>query len=135
MEIKKVERYECPLCYKNFDTERMADYCLYDHIKERCINHDLQVGLDLQYINTRYSMYWDLADKQKSITKDSCFVVSYLQCCDYPAYQIIDIDFTGQIKVGGVGGYKSYYASIVGLHNLTDPKPKEELYIRKTIFA
>ena len=131
MEPIKKEMWKCPICYKAFDTEREADICLYRHIKERCIDHDFQAGYPLGYIKQMYGMNWDLSEKQKGITKDNCFIISYLQCCDEPAYKIIHISESGKIEVSGKGSWTGYYSSIIRLDNLADPRPIDELFIDK----
>lgn len=128
--IKQI-MYKCPDCYEAFDNEREADLCLFEHVKERCINHDFQKGFDLEYIKNTYSIFWKLDENQKKITKDNCFTISYLQCCDYPAYKIKHISAKGKFKVGGIGSWSGYYSSQVGLDCFKNPRPKEELFIYK----
>jgi hypothetical protein len=129
MEPIKKEMWKCPICGNAHDSERLADLCLYEHIKERCINHDFGYGFPLSSINYLYGMHWDLSEKQKEITKDSCFKIPHLQCCDEPAYKISHISYGGKITVSGRGSWSGYYSSKVRLGCLEDPRPKEELFI------
>ena len=123
--------WKCPDCGELCRSEREADIRLFKHVKERCINHDFQKGFDLGSINFTYGLHWELSEKQKRITKDNCFTIPYLQCCDHPAYQIRYIDANGKIIVGGCGSWTGHYQSAVRMDNLSDPRPKEELYVDK----
>ncbi len=127
---KKKEVWECPWCYKRHNTEKTARNCFMEHVRDRCVNRDWQNGVNLGNIQKIYKMvFWKLTEKQKHITKDSCFVISYLQCCKMPAYKIKDISGCGEITVGGTGSWNGYYQSRVRLDNLKDPCPKEQLFI------
>lgn len=129
MEVKVLEAYKCPHCYEIYQDRHRADNCLYHHLKEVCINNDFQRGMSLYSINYTYAMHWQLSKAQEAITKDNCFVISYLQCCDHPAYQISHIDAYGRIKVSGCGSWSGYYSSIVALDCLSEPMPLEKLYV------
>ncbi len=131
MRPEKKEMWKCPICYKAHDTERECDLCIYGHVKERCINHDFEFGFNLGDLKRKYALYWNLTEKQEKITNDNCFKISYLQCCDEPAYKISNISFAGEITVSGKGGWSGYYSSRASLDNLKDPRPKEELFIDK----
>jgi len=129
MEPIRKEMWKCPSCESAFDSTREADHCLYNHVKERCINHDFGYGCSLDYINRIYGLGWTLTEKQKNITKDNCFKISYLQCCEKPAYRITHISYHGSIKVYGVGSWSGGYGSVVRLDSLEDPRPPKELFI------
>jgi len=131
MQPIKKEMWKCPICRHAFNTEREADICLYNHVKERCINHDLKQGFTLLYIKSVYGFHWKLTKKQEHITIDSCFKISYLECCDRPAYRISNISHDGAISVYGKGSWGGGYRSVVGLDSLEDPRPKEELFVDK----
>ncbi|MDY6896175.1 MAG: hypothetical protein SVO01_12295 [Thermotogota bacterium] len=129
MEPIKKEMWKCPICNELFDSDREADICTYKHLKERCINHDLNAGYNLDYLNSVYALGWELTDKQKEIDKDSCFIIPHLQGCGRPAYKIFKISCEGVITVSGRGSWSGYYySSIVRLGDLLDPRPKEELF-------
>ena len=127
---EQVTRYKCPICEKEYRSERDADHCGYENLKERCINHDFKAGFTLEQIFDMYGLYTGrMTDEQKRITKDNCFVFSHLQCCDRPAYQIVHIGASGRITVGGKGSWSGYYGCEVSLDSLKNPRPKEELYV------
>lgn len=128
---KKVEKWKCLWygCSKLYDSEREAVRCLYNHTKERAIELDFKDGFDLGYINHVYGLNLELSDKQKKITKDSCFTISYLQCCDHPAYRISNISHDGKFTVWGIGSWSGPYSSTVRLSCLSNPRPAEELFV------
>jgi len=124
------EMFKCSECNKSHDSYHQATRCFYEHAKEVALNADFQSG---QYtLGSIWAIYGgfmkELPDELKNITKDNCFVVSYLQCCDSPAYQITHISGRGDITVGGDGSWNGYYSSTVGFHNLKDPRPLSELW-------
>ena len=131
IEVQTVTAYKCPVCYEKYDKYNRAVGCVFNHAKEQYANSLLEDGRSLDSINYLCGFGWELSDNQKTITKDSCFVISYLQCCDEPAYKIISIDCNGKIKVGGSGSWSGYYTSTVRLDNLKDPQPKDKLFIHK----
>lgn len=121
--------YKCPDCGEAYDTYNRATRCAFEHAKEKAINADFETGnYTLSSLWYLYGITKELPEEMKNITKDNCFVVSYLQCCDYPAYQIYHISKDGEITVGGDGGWSGGYSSTVGYHCLKDPRPKEELW-------
>lgn len=126
--LHEVQMYECPWCDKKHEREHEAAYCLFSHAKEQAINTAFEAGYTLGNIAWRFGIHWDLNEKQKQITKDSCFVISYLQCCEKPAYRISHISAEGAITVWGKGSWSGGYCSEVSLNCLEDPRPKEELY-------
>lgn len=125
----KVDSYKCIECGELYNSEYNAMTCMYNHIKQRLINIAWENGFTLHLLNYNYGLNLKLDDNQKNITKDSCFIISYLQCCDKPAYQIINIDINGKITVGGKGSWSSPYSSIVSLDCLKNPRPLSELYV------
>jgi len=124
----EVSAYKCPECDKLHTTERNADRCHYEHLRQRCIDHDWNNGMSLASIAFLYGFHWDLSAKQRDITKDSCFTISHLQCCDHPAYRITRITGDGKFQVWGIGGWSGGYGSTVRLDCLAEPHPKEDLY-------
>ena len=131
MEVKKIDAWKCPVCQNKYEEKYDADYCFFDHLKKTCINNDFKRGLNLCYIVFKYGLHLELTDKQKEINKDNCFKISYLQCCDEPAYQITHISSSGEFTVNGCGSWSGYYSSKVRLDCLEDPRPKEELFVAK----
>lgn len=129
-DIVSVEMFKCPDCGEAYRTDRDAILCNYKHAKESAINADFESGYyTLGQIWRKYGgMMKELPKELENITKDNCFVVSYLQCCDYPAYTISHISELGEIEVCGDGGWSGGYCSKVGFHSLADPRPKEELW-------
>ena len=81
------------------------------------------------YLKEMSAFGWNLEKEQYGITKNNCFTIRYLQCCDYPAYRISRIYGDGTIEVWGVGSWSGGYASKVSLSDLRKPQPKEKLYI------
>lgn len=128
-EIIEKTMYKCPECYEAYDTYNRATRCAFEHARETALNADFQTGsYTLETLWHVYGISKELPEEMKKITSDNCFVVSYLQCCDHPAYQIRHISGHGEITVSGDGGYNGGYSSKVGYHNLKDPRPKEELW-------
>lgn len=129
MKPEKVEMFKCPVCYEAFNNEHRAEECIYHHYKAKMIDYDFfTLGMNLCFLNQKYGFLMNLTEAQETITKDSCFTISYLQGCNHPAYRINKITHGGSITTGGSGGYNGYYQSEVKLRHLTDPRPKEELY-------
>lgn len=141
--MKVVQRYQCPECHELGDSEWWITNHLMGHAIDDRIDHLWKQGKTFKEIDDIYhifhSYYPDMTDCYDSfleshynINKDSCFKVSYLQCCDYPAYRICSINHDGVIEVWGIGGWDGGYRSQVKLGCLRDPRPKEELYIYKS---
>jgi len=135
--IEKV-MYKCPECGQAYDEYNRATRCAFKHARETAINADFETGdYTLENIWYQYGIQKELPQEMKAITSTSCFVVSYLQCCDEPAYQITHISVDGDITIGGDGSWNGYYQSKVGYHNLMNPKPESELwkYREKGLFG
>lgn len=121
--------YKCPECLDAYDDYNRAAECSYNHAKETAINADFSTGYyTLEQVFSKYGVHKELTEEMKKITKDNCFVVSHLQCCDHPAYTIDHISKYGDITVIGEGSWSGYYSSKVGYHSLKDPRPKDELW-------
>lgn len=118
--------FECPICYKKHDTERLADMCIFDHIKERCIRHDWEWGMNLENLSRKYDLYRGLPDELKNVNKDNCFKIRYLQSCDEPVYKISEIKPNGAIHVWGMNKFKSSCNYKVGFNDLKNPLPPED---------
>jgi hypothetical protein len=74
-------------------------------------------------------IYDSFLECHHNITKDSCFTISYLQCCDHPVYRITRINHAGQITVWGIGGWSGGYGGVERLGCLRDPQPASSLYV------
>lgn len=140
-EMKVVERYECPLCH---ELER-NEYGITEHLLGHAIDDRIaelwKRGKTLKEIADLYHMFQGIIPDIESsydsfcqchhnITKNSCFKISHLQCCDLPAYRITKITHSGIITVWGDGGWSGGYGSRVHFGNLRDPRPASELYRR-----
>ena len=126
--ITEIKAFKCGNCQKIYETKEMAEWCADYHIREDDICEMWEGGCCLGDIEEKYHLWHKLADVHTGITKDNCFKISYLQCCDYPAYQVHFISAGGEIRVSGEGGWSGYYASKVDLHSLDNPRPEEELW-------
>ena len=134
--IEEVHGWKCPRCNKLFEEKKVAYCCLETHINEDNINKDffdnnLSLGQIIKkYGNIIWIWTYSLTEKQKTITKDNCFVIRHWQGCKKPAYKIERLFLHGMIKLGGVGGWSGYYSSVIKLdkYNLLDPRQKAELY-------
>lgn len=141
--MKIVQRYQCPDCHKLEDSEWGITHHLMGHAIDDRIGRLWKQGVTLKQIDDLYhvfqSVYPDHPESYDSflechhnITKDSCFTISYLQCCDYPAYRITEITHEGKIKVWGIGGWSGGYGQYESLGCLRDPRPASELYVHKS---
>ncbi|MEE9302309.1 MAG: hypothetical protein V3U84_00855 [Thiotrichaceae bacterium] len=139
-EMKTVERYECPLCHQLERNEYSITSHLLGHAIDDRIAELWAKGKTLGDIASLYHMFQGIIpDRPESdnsflechhdITKEMCFKISSLQCCDYPAYRITNITHSGKITVWGDGGWSGGYGGVVSLRNLRDPRPSSELYI------
>lgn len=140
-ETKPVQRLKCPICYSLEEEGKWGiERHLLDHAIDERISQLWKNGRTLKEIDDLYhvfcSVYPDRPDSYDSflgchhnITKDNCFTISYLQCSDYPAYQIVSINHAGQIEVWGIGGWSGGYRSQVSLGCLRDPRPLSDLYV------
>lgn len=128
MELEPIETivYQCPVCKEYHKTEREADFCIYKHYKEKCIENDWNYGFDLNYINYIYGLHMDLTPEQKNINKDTCFVISWLQCSDLPCYKITEIKEGGHFTVWGCGSWSGHKAFDVTLNDLKNPLPESK---------
>lgn len=118
--------FECPICGNRHTTEKLADICIYNHVKERCMNHEWNDGMTLGRINANYGVWLELPEYLENVTKDNCFVISYLQCSDEPIYKISEIKYNGAIHVWGRNKWKDSYSSRVSYETLKNPLPPED---------
>ena len=91
----------------------------------------LDKGYTLKQINDECEIWAYVPEYLENINKDNCFKISYWQCCDKPAYQIVRICFDGDVIVRGCGSWSGYYSNRLILYSrdLKDPRPKEELFV------
>jgi hypothetical protein len=131
-----VTKYRCEHCGDLLNSE---EKCLEHEARHLMIykaNELLEEGKTLKEINDETLIWsdWDKVPQHlENVTKDNCFTISYWQCCDKPAYQILYINFDGTVSVRGCGSWDGYYGNDLRLtdHSLRNPRPKEELFIDK----
>lgn len=131
--MKKAIKYKCDYCGGLFDSE---EHCLEHeerHKKIEKANQMLKNGHTLKQIQEECEIWYNLPDYLESVNQDNCFVVSYWQCCDKPAYRITYIDMDGRVKLWGCGSWTGYYGDSLGLDSLylKAPHSKEDLFIDK----
>lgn len=126
-------KYECPYCSNESLTENSAIFCRGQCHKAEEATKMLESGATLFDINNKWKLWTNLPEYLKDTTKDNCFTISYLQCCDYPAYRIVRILGNMKVRVWGIGSWTSGYGVDCNItdHNLKNPRPKEELFIWK----
>lgn len=138
-DIKQVIQFKCPICGKLYEAgEYFIEEHLLDHAIEDRINElFFKQGKTLKEINDLYHIFDALIKEaydgfkpcHYNITKNNCFVIRYLQCCDFPAYQIVHIHRWMELDVWGNGSWSGRYRTTVGLSDLGDPRPLSELYV------
>lgn len=126
--MEQITAYKCSSCKYTHDREVDALQCEFKHARCKYANVLLNNGGTLSTINYWCGFNWKLSKEQESITKESCFIISYWQCCEKPAYQIRRITESGYIYVSGKGGWSGYYGKEMSIDQLPKPYPKEELY-------
>ena len=131
--MKQVIKYQCDYCYDLFDSE---ERCLEHEERHKRIdkaNQMLNEGRTLKEIQDECNIWRTVPEYLENVTIDNCFIVSYLQCCDKPAYQIKYINFDGKVKLWGCGSWSGYYGSMVSLEDMHLKKsyPKEKLFVYK----
>lgn len=129
--MKKVIRYKCDYCGELFTSE---EWCLEheeSHKKSEKANEMLDAGKTLEEINIECHLWSEIPEYLNNVTKDNCFVISYWQCCDKPAYRIVSITHKWRLRLFGCGSWSGYYDSELDINNnnLQNPRPKEELFI------
>ena len=128
LEPKEQTTYKCEECYEIYEEYYRALECIFTHARGNLATAMLNAGRTLSSIQYICGFNWELADNQKDITKDNCFVMSHWQLCEKPAYSIYTIDGDGTITIGGWGGWHGPYSDKVKLSSLTDPRPASEKY-------
>ena len=129
--MKKVEIYKCDYCGEIFNTAEEIAKHEQRHRDIDNANKMFQKGATLEQINQRCYIWGKVPDHLKEATKDNCFVISYWQCCNEPAYTIREIEMDGRLRVFGCGSWSGYYGGSVridsaDLKNIHQP---EELFI------
>lgn len=84
--MEKVIRYKCSDCGDLFDSE---ESCLKHEDRHKRINKAnemLNNGHTLQEIQDACNIWYSIPEHLKNVNKDNCFIISYWQCCDKPAY-------------------------------------------------
>lgn len=101
------------------------------HVRTDKANEMLKSGCTLKEIQEECNIWYKLPEYLEYVTKDSCFKISYWQCCNKPAYQIIYIDVYGNVNVRGCGSWTGYYGNYINITSpeLKNPRPKEELFV------
>jgi hypothetical protein len=125
--VEEVMSYKCKWCSQLHNNEVNAARCAFDHAKYLA-NTMLDQGYTLESIEYTCGFHWNLTEEQKKITKDNCFIISHWQCCEKPAYRIIEIERGGYLRLWGVGSWSGGYGSVISLNKLPEPHPKEEFY-------
>lgn len=129
--MEKVIKYKCSECGELFDIPENALACEARHKRIEKANDMLNKGYTLKQINNECEIWSSIPKHLENVNKDNCFKISYWQCCDKPAYQIIHIYFDGRVDVRGCGSWNGYYGNPLRLdsRDLKDPRPKKELFI------
>ena len=126
---EEVKSFECVWCNKLYSNHRDAAECAFKHARKDYANALLNRGDCLGFINNACGFGWKLSDERKEITKNNCFVISYWQCCNKPAYQIVSIESNGRVFLVGKGGWSGYYGGMMPVNRLPKPHPGEELFV------
>jgi len=129
--MEKIIRYKCNHCGDLFYTE---DECVKHeqrHLDIEEANQMLKDGATLQEINDICHIWYKVPEHLKKVTTDNCFVISYWQCCNKPAYKICGICMDGKLKVWGCGSWNGYYGEFLSINDshLKDVHNKEELFV------
>ena len=129
--MEKVIKYKCSECGELFDIPENALACEVRHKRIEKANDMLNEGYTLKQINDKCKIWGSVPEYLENVNKDNCFKISYWQCCDEPAYQIVGIYFDGKVNVRGCGSWNGYYGSPLRLdsRDLKDSRPKEELFV------
>lgn len=138
--MKTVSRYQCSICRGLEDNEWSITHHLLGHAIDERLKQLWQQGKTLKEIDDLYHVfcsvypdhpesYGSFLECHHNINKDNCFTISYLQCCDYPAYRITQINHAGRITVWGIGGWSGGYGGQESLGVLRDPQPASSLYV------
>lgn len=129
--MEKVIKYRCSECGELFDTPEKALAHEIRHERIEKANDMLNEGYTLKQINDECEIWESVPEHLENVNKDNCFKISYWQCCDKPAYQIVYIYFDGTVNVRGCGSWNGYYGNPLRLdsRDLKDLRSKEELFV------
>lgn len=129
--MEKVIRYMCDYCGELFSSEELCLEHEESHRKSEKANEMLSGGKTLEKINSECHLWSEIPDYLKNVTKDNCFVIRHLQCCNKPAYRIVSITHKGRLRFWGCGSWKGYYGCELSIRDnyLKNPRPKEELFV------
>lgn len=127
--MEEVTMYCCSVCRKSFKNSYQALQCEFIHTRTNYANSLLEAGYSLASINYYCGFGWTLKKEQESITKDNCFVISYWQCCDKPAYKIVSVNDNGTLYLCGKGSWDGYFGNGLSIQRLPEPHPKEDLFV------
>lgn len=133
--MKEIIKYQCSECRNLFATPKEALAHEMRHKEIRKANKMLDEGCTLKEIQAECRVWNDVPKHLENVTKDNCFVVSWWEWCNKPAYQITRILFTGSVVLSGCGSLIGDYDGILSLcdNELEDPRPKEELFINNRL--
>ena len=131
--MEKVIRYKCEKCGELFENEEECIQHEDRHLRIGKANEMLEAGHTLKEIQDECSIWDSVPEYLENVTKDNCFIISYWQGCDKPAYKITNICMDGCVEVFGYGLWTGRYGEGLSLNSrhLRDPRPKEELYVHK----
>lgn len=129
--MEKVLRFRCSECGDLFNTEELCIRHEKLHQKINKANEMLNKKCTLGEIQNECNIWKELPHYLQDVNIDNCFVISYLQCCSKPAYQIVRINMDRTLQLFGVGSYdgsitKSFFIDDA---NLRDPRENNELYV------
>lgn len=129
--MKKIVKFECSMCGDLFNSEEECLNHENRHQKVEQANQMLDDGYTLQEIQDICNIWYSVPEHLKNANKDSCFVISYWQGCNKPAYRITYIYLDGKVKVWGCGSWSGYYGHSMYLssHDLLNIHSKDELFI------
>lgn len=131
--MEKVIRYKCSDCGELFESEEKCLEHEDRHERVNKANEMLDSGHTLQEIQDACNIWYTVPEHLMNVNKDNCFVISWWQCCDKPAYRIDYIYMDGTVRVWGCGSWNGYYGNPVSLNSndLKNPHNKDELFVDK----
>lgn len=131
--MEKVTMYKCKYCGELFESKYVCSDHEDRHERIYKANKMLKNGSTLKEIQDECNIWYKVPEHLENVNTENCFVISHLQCCNKPAYQIDYIDMNGKVRLWGCGSWNGYYGSDFELNsmNLKNPHPKEELFVDK----
>lgn len=127
--MKEIKMFKCDYCGKTHGKEVEALKCEFEDAREKYANKLLNEGYTLSEIKYLTGFSWPLLPEQELITKDSCFMINYWQCCNKPAYRITYITKSGLLELTGSGSWVGVYSDTLPINKLTSPYPLSDLYV------